>query len=414
MRLLILGSVALPVPPSFQGGTEWMAYFQANGLAQRGHTVTLVASHGSKPGPYRLIEVGKGDTVVGTTSQVSPSILSSWQATAGARPGSERILSDSGQAGMTDKSTAVSESPIVESSRPLRKETVYLSEVMQILLDQKDSYDIILNNMRGEAVFVPVARLLGKPFASVCHLPLFTELAEFFRQNNTHVITISDAQRKQYPDLSYLATVYNGVNIEEYSYNDNPNEYLLMMGSIARHKNQAAAVRVAKKLHMKLVLAGKINDPKYFQELAPDIDGEQIRHVGEIGFEEKLTLYRQAKAFLFPIQWPEPFGLVMIEAQSCGTPVVAYGNGAIPEVVVDGKTGYIVSPDRSLLSDLGNLGDLKITKHGEDGLADAIRTIMAMPQEEYRRMRRACRSHVEQKFTVEKMVEGYEKALMNL
>lgn len=393
MRLLILGSVALPVPPSFQGGTEWMAYFQAKGLADRGHEVTLVAAHGSKPGSYRLIEIGKGDTVVGSSIDAAGSHFA--------------------QSASRDKPVST-QAAIVESSRALRKETVYLSQVMQTLIDLKDSYDVILNNMRGEALFVPIAKLLGKPFASVCHLPLFAELAEFFRQNNTHVITISDAQRREFPNQNYLATVYNGVDTEKYSYNENPKDYLLMMGSIARHKNQAAAVRVAKKLGMKLVLAGKINDPKYFQELAPDIDGEQIRHVGEIGLEEKLRLYQEAKAFIFPIQWPEPFGLVMIEAMACGTPVVAYGNGAIPEVVKDGETGYIVSPDRSFLSDLDNLGDLKITKHGEDGLADAIQTIMAMPPEEYRRMRRYCRSHVEQQFSVETMVDSYERALLQL
>lgn len=354
MRIAILGSVALPVPPPAQGGTEWIAYYQAQGLTKLGHHVILFAAKGSEiGGNYLLIEVGDGDTVAGS-SQENKSI-----------------------------------STITESSRKLRLENVYLSQVIEYLIEMRDQYDLILNNMRGEAVFLPVAKMLQKPFINVMHLPLFDKLAGQFKKDNTHVITISNTQRKEFPDLNYLATVYNCVDTVKYKFNPSPSDYLLMMGSIARHKNQAGAIEAAKKLGMKLVIAGKINDQKYFEELQKDIDGENIRWVGELQFEEKLKLYQNAKVFLFPIVWEEPFGLVMIEAMACGTPVVAFGNGAIPEVVVDGKTGFVIQ---------GN---------SLDGMVEAVKKIDQIKRED-------CRNHVMENFTIDKIVKDYEKALLQL
>ncbi len=348
-----MGSVALPVPPPAQGGTEWIAYYQADGLAKLGHKVTLFAAKGSERGDYELVEVGGGDTVAGSSF---------------ARPGLSKLN---------------------ESSRSLRKENVYLSQVQQELISRKNDYDLILNNMRGEAIFIPLAKLLGKPFVNVMHLPIFAELASLFKQFNTHVISISDAQRPDFPDLNYLATVYNCVDTEKYVYDAVGGDYLLMMGSIAPHKNQQAAIRVAKKLGMKLVLAGKIGNQDYFDSLKADIDGDQIRWIGELAFPEKLKLYQKAKAFIFPINWPEPFGLVMIEAMACGTPVVAFANGAISEVLVDGKTGFVIEDN------------------SEEKMIEAVKNINTIKRED-------CRKYVEENFNVEKMVKDYERALKSL
>ncbi len=373
MRISILGSVALPVPPPAQGGTEWIAYHQAKGLASLGHKVILFAARGSlKEENYELVEVGGGDTVVGSTC---------------------------GQA--TD----------IESSRALRKENVYLAEVIDELIKRRDDYDIILNNMRGEAVFIPLVKMLNKPLINVTHLPLFAELADLFRRYKTQIITVSNAQRKAFPDLNYLATVYNCVDTERFLFNESPRppngDYLLMMGTIGRHKNQGAAIRVAKKLGMKLILAGKIRDALYYKELEKDIDGENIKWVGEIGFPEKLSLYQNAKAFLFPILWEEPFGLVMIESMACGTPVVAYGNGAIPEVLVDGKTGFVIKDNSQQIT-------VDKKQKGEEGLVEAVETIRSLPPDKYKKMREDCRAHVLENFTVKKMVGDYEKALLSL
>ena len=355
MRILILGSVALPIPPPAQGGTELIAYFQAKGLAEKGHDVILVGAKGTKENftgtKVRVIEVGEGDLVLGSSLE---------------------------QKFDPEKT---------ETSRKLRLENVYLARVSEALINEANNYDIILCNIRGEAIFLPIAKMLGKPLANAMHLNLFPELASLFEEYKTAVITISDAQRKGFGNLNYLATVYNGVDISKYTFNETPSDYLLMVGSIGRHKNQGAAIRVAKKLGMNLVLAGKIRDKDYFEELKRDIDGQWIKWVGELAFDQKLELYQQAKAFLFPILWNEPFGLVMIEAMSCGTPVVAFRNGSTPEVVLDSKTGFIVENEKEMIDALGKIDQIS---------------------------REDCRRHVEENFTVEKMIDSYEKGLKTL
>lgn len=349
MRIAILGSVALPVPPPAQGGTEWIAYYQAKGLSERGHQILLLAAKGTSRNfgnvpNIKIVEVGGGDVVAGSVREQKENFL-------------------------------------VESSRRLRLEIVYLSQVVGELIKRKNEYDLILNNMRGEAIFLPVAKLLNKPFVNVMHLNLFVELAQLFQIYNTNIITISNAQRKEFPNLNYLATVYNGVEVEKFPFNSTSQGYLLMIGSIGRHKNQGEAIAVAKELGLKLVLAGKIRDQDYFNELKKDIDGEQIKWVGEIEFEEKIKLYQNAKVFLFPINWEEPFGLVMIEAMACGTPVVAFNRGAVSEIVRDGLTGYIVDNHNQMI--------------------EAIKKIDSID-------RAACRKRVEDNFSIGKMVDGYE------
>ncbi len=372
MRICILGSVALPIPPIMQGGTERIAYMQAIGLARRGHEVKLIAAKGSKSeGLYRLVEIGGGDTVEGA-----------------------------GTAGEQTKNET-----ITETSRKMRKEAVYWAQVIEWLYQNADSYDVILNNMRGaESVFVPVAKKIGKPFTTVMHLPIFPELAELFVKNQTPVITISNAQRDGFPNINYLATIYNSIDIDQFTFSSTPGEYLLMMGSIAPHKNQSGGIEIANKLNMKLVIAGKVSNAAYYEEKVKGlIDGTQIVHVGEIGLDQKAKLYAGAKTLLFPIQWEEPFGLVMIEAMATGTPVVAYGRGAVPEVVVDGKTGFIVSDDSGKQE--GN--DWIVKSRGIEGCTEAINRIWEID-------RGACRKHVEEHFNQERLVNDFETALSKL
>lgn len=360
MRIAILGSVALPVPPPAQGGTELIAYYQAVGLSKKGYKVLLVAASGTKDqfkiwggdnDNLEIIEVGGGNTVDGSNKEFKLDLMT------------------------------------MEASRKLRMEMVALANASRVLSERKEDYDIILNNMRGEAVFLELAKTLRKPFINVCHLNIFPELAGLFQEYSTYVITISDAQRKNFPNLNYLATVNNCVDIVKYSFSPKDNGYLLMVGTIGKHKNQKAAIEVAKHLGMDLVLAGKIRDQDYYEELKKDIDGVHIQWVGELGFDHKLKLYQGAKAFLFPITWEEPFGLVMIEAMACGVPIVAFNHGAVGEVVNDGKTGFIVSNEEEMMEKISEIGKIK---------------------------REDCRKWVEEKFTVEKMVDGYEEAFKKL
>lgn len=344
MRIAILGSVVLPVPPKAQGGTEWIAYYQTKGLVKRGHQVTLFAPEGSHTNA-ELVTVGKGNMFSYPFDPIQ-----------------------------------------MESSRKLRLEMSYLTILLQRLKENNNKFDIILNNIRGgESLLLPFAQMLKKPLISVLHLPIFEELVDIFRQFNASLITISNSQRKNFPDLNYVATVYNGVDVNKFTFNENPRDYLLMVGTIGQHKNQGAAIRVAKALGIKLILAGRIRDQDYFDELKQNIDGEQIVWKETLEFDEKVKLYQKAHAFLFPIFWEEPFGLVMIESMSCGTPVIGFGNGAVPEVVVDGQTGFIIN--------------------NEDEMVEAVRKIDSID-------RKRCRQHVEANFTIGRMVNDYETACL--
>ncbi len=351
MKILILGSVALPVPPPFQGGTERVAYAQAMGLSKKGHEVTLIAAKGSlKSDHYRLIEIGGGDTVVGSKN---------------------------------------AQTEIVESSRKLRSEMVYLTQVLGWMSENASNFDVVINNMRGgEVLFHQHARKLKKSYVNVMHLPMFAALADLCQKYNTPLVSISNAQRSAFPHLNYAGTVYNGVDLADFPYESTSGDYVLMMGSITPHKNQKTGIAVAKALGMKVVLAGKIGEPAYYaKEIAPNIDGITVTHHGEIGMDEKVALYKNAKALLFPVLWEEPFGLVMIEAMACGTPVVAFGRGAVPEVVLDGKTGFIVDSEKEMVTAVQKVNEID---------------------------RAACRRHVEEHFTNEKMIEALEHVLLSL
>lgn len=377
MKIAILGSVALPVPPIAQGGTEWIAYYQAKGLAQKGHEIFLFAAKGSRQhfadSSVQVIEVGNGDVVTGSQEEkaVNPHLT--------------------------------------EGSRKLRLETTYLSEVADRLVEMKNEYDIVLNNMRGEAFFSVFSKILGKPIVTVLHLPLFDELASFFQKEKMPLIAISKYQRNGYPHLNYLATIYDGVDTKKYSFIPDGGEEMLMIGSFAYHKNQADAIYVSRKTGKKLVLLGKLGDKDYYTSLENAIDGINVIWKGEVSFEEKIKEYRQAKLFLFPIKWEEPFGLVVAEALSCGIPVVAFAKGAIPEIIEDGTSGFLVNP-----SDSDIRGDFVIKKTGVEGLIEATKRIYGMSESEYKEMRQAARKRVETTFTISAMVASYEKVCATL
>jgi glycosyltransferase involved in cell wall biosynthesis len=214
---------------------------------------------------------------------------------------------------------------------------------MEEIIRREGKFDIIFNHARGGYIFLPLTHFLKTPVISIFHLPLFEEIADFlalFKKPN--LITISNSQRKNFPKINYLATVYNGVDLKEFPFSEKPKDYFIFMAAIGEHKNPKDAILAAKKSGEKLILAGgKAREPYFSKEIKPRLDGKIIKYVGEVSGKERTTLLRNAKALLFPIRWQEPFGLVMIEAMACGTPVIAYPNGAVPEIVKDGETGYL-------------------------------------------------------------------------
>lgn len=202
----------------------------------------------------------------------------------------------------------------------------------------------------------------------------------------TNFVSISFNQRT-HTDIkfNYAGTVYNGVNLKDFSFNLKPRNYLAWLGRIHYGKGLWNAVSAAKASGSNLIIAGNItceNDEKYFQSVKPMIDGEKIKFIGEVGSREKNKLLSGAKAVLFPSIWEEPFGLVMVEAMATGTPVIGFNKGSVSEVVKDGVTGFVVKDDKEMVEAISRIDKIN---------------------------RAECRKHVEKNFTIEKMVDEYEK-----
>ncbi|MDH7476359.1 MAG: glycosyltransferase [Microgenomates group bacterium] len=257
------------------------------------------------------------------------------------------------------------------------------------------------------------------PTVYVLHdpLPQDENTIEYLRLSKfTHhdYISISDSQRKGVVKLNFIKTIHHGLKIDEFAYSENADNYLIHFGRILEDKGSDLAVKVALETGNTLRIAtsnirANRSAKFYDQTIAPFIDGKKIILEGYYTGEAKSNYIKKAKAFLFPLKWEEPFGLVMIESMACGTPVVAFARGSVPEVIKDGETGFIVN-----FSETDIRGDWIVKKTGFEGLCEAVERIYSMPEEQYRQMRRACRAHVEKNFTVERMADEYEKVYQQI
>ncbi len=339
IRVAILAPLVFPVPPKKQGGTEWIVYHQANGLVARGYAVTLFALKNSR-----------------TTAR--------------------HVAINHPGLGATKLPLAQ-----IEGSRRLRLEQTYITELITELLKRRRRYDVIFNHVRGGEILLPLSEILKVPIIHVLHLPIFKELAELFRRYRTPLVTISHNQQKVAKDLNYLGTVYNGVDTARFAFNPKPANYLFTIGTIGEHKDPGTAVQAALKTGHRLLLAGRLRDVGYFNEKIKPHLNRRVRYLGEIGLRKKIALYQYARALIFPTIWSEPFGLVMIEAMACGTPVIATRHGAVPEVVRHGETGFVVDTLEEMV--------------------EAIKKVDAIS-------RVHCREWVMEKFTIDHMLQGYE------
>ena len=248
------------------------------------------------------------------------------------------------------------------------------------------------------------------PFVFTFHDPILHDrwkaLECIQKRINGHFVSISDAQRRHVP-LSFAGTVYHGTVVTNTMFKETVSQHsrFLVAGRIVPKKGVIDAIEAVKRINGNLIIVGQVYRHKpeyafYFDEvIKPCIDNRQILMEEVVKPDHMIRHYQTAKALLFPVHWEEPFGLVMIEAMVCGTPVIAYNRGSVPEVVKDGVTGFIIDPDNE---DRPGKGTWIIKKQGIDGLAEAISRIGEID-------RRACRKHVEEHFTVEHMVTGYER-----
>lgn len=224
-------------------------------------------------------------------------------------------------------------------------------------------------------------------------LPQTADTLEYLRFSKfTHhnFVSISNSQRKSILSLNFINTVYHGLNLKNYEFDDSPDDYFIYFGRLIEDKGADIAIKLSLELGIPLHLATSLsisnrNVSFYKEKIEPFIDGEKIVLRGYLERKDKSDFIKKAKAFIFPLRWEEPFGLTIIEAMACGTPVIAYNRGSISELIKDGVTGFVVDP-----------------KKGEDGLRDAISRIDEID-------RNKCRQWVEDNFTLEKMINSYEK-----
>jgi glycosyltransferase involved in cell wall biosynthesis len=335
-KIAILAPTWFAVPPTGYGGIELVVSLLADGLVDAGHDVTLFAS---------------GDSL--TKANLS----------------------------------------YVFEQAPSELIGRSLPEIRHALAcyERADEFDVI-NDHSG----IPAAALGGlvqTPVLHTVHGPLDTHEAQDAYGSIAEVapgvglISISENQRRPMPDLPWAATIPNAIDLSLYPSKPHKGEYLLFLGRFSPDKGAHRAIAVAMELGLPLKLAGKNREPKerqYFAELVePHVGHGGIEYLGEVSHGAKVELLQDARATLFPIEWEEPFGLVMVESMACGTPVIATRHGAVPEVIEDGVSGIIVDHYRQMAQALEQADELD-------------------PNE--------CRRYVEERFAPERMVGDYERA----
>jgi glycosyltransferase involved in cell wall biosynthesis len=334
VRIAILSPPWFPVPPTGYGGIEWIVSLLADGLAARGHEVTLFASGDSR--------------TKGTLSAV------------------------------------YEEAPSERIGRSL-------PELRHVLaaLERADDFDVI-NDHTGP-LGAALGELVETPVVHTVHGPLGDEPGQVYESiarvaPRVGLISLSLNQRRPKPDLNWVANIPNALDLEHYPCHPHPGEYLLFLGRMNHEKGAHRAIAVAMELELPLKLAGKVREEReqtYFADFVEPHLGAEIEYLGEVNHGTKVELLQNARATLFPIEWEEPFGLVMIESMACGTPVVATRHGAVPEVIEDGVSGVIVERWREIPAALER--------------ADALDPL-------------ECRRYVEERFAPERMVGDYERA----
>jgi glycosyltransferase involved in cell wall biosynthesis len=336
-RIGVIAPPWIPLPPDAYGGIEAVVALLCERLAVRGHDLTLVAAPGSRVGGVEL------------------------------RTPLEAVPDQIGDGG------------------PELRHTLGA-------LDDLVGCDVILEHAGPMAALLASAHLPA-PVLHVTHGPIAGEPLEVYRAlvrwaPGLRLIALSQAQWDAAPDLPFAAVCHNGIDLDTVPFGAHPGEHLAFVGRMAPEKGVAEAIEIARRAGRPLRIAAKCREPaerRCFERfLAPHI-GDGVEWLGELGPREKFDLLRGAAALVFPISWPEPFGMVMIEAMACGTPVLATPYGSVREVVRDGVTGVV--------------------RPGIDDLVAAVGALDRIDRE-------ACRTHVAERFSADAMADAYERAMV--
>ena len=294
MRIAQVAPLTESVPPKLYGGTERVVSYLTEECVRRGHEVTLFAS---------------GDSL--TSGRL--------------RPACRRAL-------RLDAATVID---------PL----AYHVHMIEMVAREVHDFDVV--HFHVDYLHFPVTRRQAVAALTTLHGRLdIADIHPVYREfSDMHLVSVSEAQRRPMPWANWAGTVYHGVPEDLYQPRIQPGTYLAFLGRISPEKRVDRAIEIAQRVGMPLRIAAKIDavDKEYFElRIRGLLDDPLVEYLGEIGEAEKAAFLGGACALLFPVDWPEPFGLVMVEALACGTPVIAYRAGSVPEVIEEGKTGYIV------------------------------------------------------------------------
>jgi glycosyltransferase involved in cell wall biosynthesis len=330
LRIVQVATPWFSLPPTGYGGIEWVCADLVDGLVERGHEVTVVGvgTNGTR-GRFVATLPEPAGSRVGT---VFPEVLHAARADA-----------------------------VIARLRP----------------------DVVHDHSTAGPL---QARQRSAPTVVTAHGPVAGEIGAYYAELDraAHLVAISDAQRRHAPQLHWAGRVHNGVRIARFPYRERKEDFVLYLGRFSEEKGVHHAIDAARAARRPIVLAGdctSAEDREYFDaEVVPRMQPD-VRWVGEAEFATKVDLMSRARCLLFPIGWEEPFGMVMIEAMACGTPVVALRHGSVPEVVVDGVTGHVRDEPSELAAAIESVGRLSPA---------------------------ACRARVRERFDVDSMAAGYE------
>ncbi len=313
MRIAMLAPISWPLPPTGYGPWELVAHNLTESLVAMGHDVTLFAAGGTKSSANFV--------------QTVPHAFSTWPTDEWNR---RRAF---------DPETGLLEGP--PDARVL--EQMHIAMCMERAA--RGEFDVVHSHLHVHAL--AFANLIPCPLVTTLHGSAWVRATHPMLLNYKQhpFVSLSDAERSLLPDLNYIATVPNGIQIDRFPFEPEKDDYLLFAGRLSPEKGPEKAIQVAKQSGRRLILAGLIEGQYqefYNTKVKPHLDGKQIEYVGLLSQEELAPLYRKAAAVLFLINWCEPFGLVATEAQASGTPVIATRFGALPEIIVDGETGFVV------------------------------------------------------------------------
>jgi len=331
MRIAQVAPLYESVPPKYYGGTERVVSYLTEELVRQGHEVTLFASGDSE-----------------TKAQLVAACRSS-----------------------------------LRLDKHCQNQMAHHFVMLERLFQHAAEFDIV--HFHIDYLHFPLSRRELITHVTTLHgrldIPDLVPLYQEFQ--NMPVISISNGQREPLPWANWQATVYHGLPVDMYRFREKPGNYLAFLGRVSPEKRVDRAIEIARRVGMPLKIAAKVDpvDRDYFESvISPLLSNSPVEFVGEISDGEKDEFLGNAYALLFPIDWPEPFGLVMIEAMACGTPVIAYRGGAVPEIMEQGHTGFIV--------------------HGVEDAVEAVRDVAQLS-------RKRCREVFEERFTATRMAHDY-------